>query len=301
MDQPIILHINYCEQGQTIPEACQKAAGWGYDGIELRGRRLDVQEPAEAYLDLVAGAIQRSGLKHVLFGYPTADMMLPDAAARAREVERDIHFYRQAKQRLGDRFTLSNTFTGALSNPDKSVPGNAYERHGSACATAAQWQAAVEGFRLIGDAVAEIGVRLAFETHMHYLHDTPMAAKKLVDLLAKPAIGVNLDYANFFCFPQPAPVGEVVKALGSSLFYVHLKNLGKQQNGDHLRLGLADGDINNREFVRALMQSGYRGFLCVEAPRPGDREWFAQQDLAYIRAVLRDLNRESERASAGLR
>jgi sugar phosphate isomerase/epimerase len=290
MDYPIILHVNYVEQGQTIPEACRKAADWGYDGIELRGRRFGVQEPPEAYLDLVAGAVQAAGLKHVIFGYPTADLMLPDAEVRRQEVQRDIHFYRAAKQRLGERFTLSNTFTGALSNPDKSVPGNAYERHGSACATEAQWQAAVAGFRLIGAAVAEIGIRLAFETHMHYLHATPQAAKKLVDLIGSPAIGVNLDYANYFCFPQPTPPAEVVKVLGTSLFYVHLKNLGKQQNGEHLRVGLADGDINNREFVRVLQQNDYRGFLCLEAPRPGDREWFAQQDLAYIRALLRDLN-----------
>ena len=92
----------------------------------------------------------------------------------------------------------------------------------------------------------------------------------------RATIGVNLDYANVVCFPRPAPVGEVIKLLGPSLFYVHLKNLSKPQNGDHLRVGLADGDINNREFVRALWQSGYRGFLCLEAPRPGDREWFAQ-------------------------
>ena len=286
---PLILHINYCEPGQSIPLACRKAADWGYDGIELRGRRFEVEESPEAYLDLVAEASHASGLRHVLFGYPTADLMLPDPAARAREVERDILFYRAAKQRLGDRFTLSNAFTGTLRNPDKSVPNNAYDRHGSGCATEAQWQAAAAGFRRIGDAVAEIGVRLALETHMHYLHDTPMAAKKLVDLIGKPAIGVNLDYANFVCFPMHTAVGEVIKALGSSLFYVHLKNLVRQAAGDPLRVGLGDGEINNREFIRALMQSGYQGFLCVEAPRPGDREWFAQQDRAYLRSVLADL------------
>ncbi len=37
------------------------------------------------------------------------------------------------------------------------------------------------------------------------------------------------------------------------------------------------------------MQIGYEGPICVEAPRPGDREWYAQQDLAYVRALLADL------------
>ncbi len=30
------MHINYCEQGQTIPEICEKAASWGFSGVEFR-------------------------------------------------------------------------------------------------------------------------------------------------------------------------------------------------------------------------------------------------------------------------
>ena len=41
--------------------------------------------------------------------------------------------------------------------------------------------------------------------------------------------------------------------------------------------------------MRLLLAAGYDGPLCIEAPRAGDREWFARQDLAYLKAVLRDL------------
>jgi hypothetical protein len=100
MNHPIIMHINYCEQGQSIPAACRKAAAWGYDGIELRGRRFDVQEPPEAYLDMVADAARKAGLRHVLFGYPTADMMLPDAAlARAVSLAEGLAAVEAARQR----------------------------------------------------------------------------------------------------------------------------------------------------------------------------------------------------------
>jgi len=37
------------------------------------------------------------------------------------------------------------------------------------------------------------------------------------------------------------------------------------------------------------MEIGHDGPICVEAPRSGDREWFAQQDPAYLGSVLRDL------------
>jgi sugar phosphate isomerase/epimerase len=289
MNNPIIMHITYCEQGQSIIEACRNAVRWGYDGIELRSRRLDDSQSIEEYLDTAISAIDQSGLKHVLFGYPTADLMLPDAECRKREVEQAIDFFRIAKTRLGERFSMANAFTGNLRNPDKNVPANAYELHGSGCATEAQWDAAVTGFRQIGEVAAEINVRLAFETHMHYLHDTPVAAKELVKRINNLSVGVNLDYANCFCFKKFAPVGEVIEQLGEHLFYVHLKNIIKQSASDNLRVGLADGEINNREFLRLLKKSNYSGFIGLEAPRQGDREWFAQQDLAYFRSIMQDL------------
>ena len=36
MEWPIIMHVNYCEQGQTIEEICEKAVKWGFDGVEFR-------------------------------------------------------------------------------------------------------------------------------------------------------------------------------------------------------------------------------------------------------------------------
>jgi len=289
MNNPIIMHITYCEQGQSIAEACCKAAEWGYDGVELRSRRLDGSQSAGEYLDTVVSAVDQSGLKHVLFGYPTANLMLPDAGERMREVEQAIDFLRAAKALLGERFAMSNIFAGALRNPDTSVPSNAYERHGSGCAAETQWEAAAEGFRRIGEVAAGLGLRLAFETHVHYLHDTPTATKRLVQLIDKPSIGINLDYANCFVFRDFAPVGEVIKLIGEHLFYVHLKNIIKQASGEHLRVGLADGEINNREFLRLLKRCNYDGFIGLEAPRPGDREWFAREDLAYLRSVMQNL------------
>jgi sugar phosphate isomerase/epimerase len=289
MKHPVIMHINYCEQGQTIPEAFRKAAAWGYDGIELRGPG-DAYESPQAYIDEVTEAADKSGLKHVLFGAPTANMMLPDGDDRKREVETNIQFYRMAKDQLGERFTITNAFTGSLFNPVKGVPYEKYELHGSFCATDEQWEWAIEGYRIIGEAMAEIGVRIALETHMCYLHDTPTAAKKLVDQIDNSSIGVNLDYANQLYLASQPTVGEEIETLDSSLFYVHLKNIISRPSCGHFQVGLADGTFNNREFLRELKSTNYSGMIGVEAPRSGDREWFAQQDLAYVRSLLHDLD-----------
>ena len=48
--------------------------------------------------------------------------------------------------------------------------------------------------------------------------------------------------------------------------------------------------VNGRDGLRRLRDAGYQGPICIEAPRSGDREAYAREDLAYIRSVLRALD-----------
>jgi sugar phosphate isomerase/epimerase len=290
MTYPVIMHITYCEQGQSIPQICANATRWGFNGIEFRGR-MGTGPEQKSYLDEIIASLGRHPLPHILFGSPSADMMLPDPAARAAQVEACIRFYRMAKERLGDRFTLTNAFSGSLRNPDPSIPYASVEKHGSGCATPEHWAWAREGYQAIGDALDALGVRLGFETHPHYLHDTPEVARRLVDQIDRASIGVNLDYGNYVAFPRPEGMAETVARMGRKLHYVHLKNNIRLASGGALRVGLGDGEINTRQFLRVLREAGYAGPICIEAPRQGDREWFAQQDLTYLRSVLADLGR----------
>lgn len=288
MAPPIIMHCNFCEQGQTLDEMCRLAATWGYDGVEFRRRRHGIAETVEDYLSSIAAAADRSGLKHVIFGGPGGNFMSPDAAVRARELEEMVTFYRAAAARFS--LTVCNTMAGPLLNPAKGVTYSDYHCQGSAVAQPVHWEWATEGFRVLGALAEELGFRLAFETHMGYLHDLPEPSRKLVDSIGSPAVGINLDYGNAVHFPQPVPLADAIRQCGNRLYYTHLKNYATVRGAAaRLATGLADGDINNREFMRLLLAAGYDGPLCIEAPRAGDREWFARQDLAYLKAVLRDL------------
>jgi sugar phosphate isomerase/epimerase len=289
MTPPIIMHVNYCEQGQTINEMCQKAVRWGYDGIEFRRiKRGGQPQTPQEYVDEIATAAERHGLKHILFGHPGPNLVLPDASQRVREIEEYITFIRIAAARC--ELTMCNILSGVLVNPDKSVGPRDFELHGSGIATPEIWEWAVAGYRQIGAVAEELGIRFAFETHMNYLHDLPEPTKKLVDLIGSPAIGVNLDYGNIAAFKNPPPVTKVISELGGSLYYVHLKNsMPIYGSNGRMPCGLGEGSINHREYLTALKESGYNGFICIEAPRPGDREWYAQQDIAYCKSVLADI------------
>ena len=112
---------------------------------------------------------------------------------------------------------------------------------------------------------------------------------RLLAEIGSPAVGVNLDYGNIVAMPDQPALPELLDEAGDRLYYVHLKNSYGFKLSERIRASLAEGDVNHRQYLRLLKERGYTGPLCIEAPRPGDREWFAQEDLAYLRAVLVDI------------
>ncbi|NOZ22066.1 MAG: sugar phosphate isomerase/epimerase [Planctomycetes bacterium] len=290
MSLPIIMHVNYCEQGQTIPEMCKKAVGWGYDGIEFRRKLRDVEQTAEQYLDAVAKAAEEAGMKQVLFGGPGFNMMTDDADARKAEVEEGLEFYKLAAERF--TLTVCNTSVGALGRKDTSAPAWRYDLSGSGAADECHYTWAAEGYKEIGALVDSLGFKLAFETHMGCLHDLPEPTAKLLDMIDSPAVGANLDYGNMAYFPKPPAIDETVEILKGRTYMLHLKNVLRVNVGDHeapIPCGLGDGVINHREFMLCLKKSGFDGPICIEAPRRGDREWYAQEDIRYLKSVLQEI------------
>ena len=52
---------------------------------------------------------------------------------------------------------------------------------------------------------------------------------------------------------------------------------------------LEEGIINVREQLTLVRDSGWRGPVCVESPRRGDRLAFLQRDYAYLDRTMREL------------
>ena len=76
MKNKIIMHINYCEQGQTISEICEKAAAWGFDGVEFRNRRSAINEDMSSYLESIYKESKKYG-HFALSGVPIDKAGLP--------------------------------------------------------------------------------------------------------------------------------------------------------------------------------------------------------------------------------
>lgn len=90
--------------------------------------------------------------------------------------------------------------------------------------------------------------------------------------------------------PNNPSLAETIRKMAKGVFYVHLKNSLPVPAGSRIPTGLADGEINRREYLRLLKEIDYCGPICIEAPRSGDREWFARQDVTYLKNLFQELN-----------
>jgi len=287
MSANIVMHINYMEQGQDLAAVCGKAASWGFDAVEFRRKdtsgRLDLKE----YLEIIARSFKESGLKSVLFGGPGFDFTSRDPEVRNAQLEEAKEFYTAAS----DTFDLSvcNILVGPVLNPGKDIPYRQFSAHGSFLADNEQFNWAVENMKKLAAMAEEKGITLAFETHGVYLHDTPDAALRLVKAVGSDAVGVNLDYGNILNIPGSPPLPDTVSMLKDRIKYVHLKNSIPVPGGAPIKTALGDGVINNREFLKLLKGIGYDGPVGIESPRPGDREWFAREDIGYLKKIMAEV------------
>lgn len=285
---PVIMHINYAETrhnyfgGKTIDDVCRMAAEIGFDGIEFRGNPpKDIGEISFAdYAAQVADATKKYNISHPMFAIGIDNILSEDKELRAAGVQNALEKARLVHDLCGT--TLCNT--QAATTRDPNAESQDFARHGSAIATQDHWDMIIEAYQQLAKGLEPLGMRFAFETHMNYIHDLPEPSKKLVDLIDSPSIGINMDYGNTVYFAGCPSVEEAIDIYGDKLFYTHLKN-SMPAAGDRIPTALSEGAINHRQYLKKLDSVGFDGPIGIEAPRPGDRYWFAQQDLAYFKTL----------------
>ena len=290
---PIILHINYLETtyfvlGGSIRSICEKAAKWGYNGIEFRGKvPTNFEGSLEAYLDEIAAAKKEFGLTHIVFGKDVEGCSSSDADVRAKALQTATDFFAMAHDKVGS--CLFNTFADFKACTNGNIAPGCYDFNGSYVATEDEWKYTADTYQKLGRTMEQRGIKLAFETHMSYIHDRPASTKKLVDLIDSAAVGVNMDYGNTIYFVNVPSPAETVELYGDKLFYMHLKNSITVGNLPRVPTSLAQGEINHRTYLAKVKEIGFHGPIGIEAPRGGDREWFAREDLAYFKSVAEEL------------
>ncbi len=295
-----IMHINYSEgtynyfgkvYGDSyIDGVCKMAAQIGYDGIEFRG---DCPKELEGtsfkdYVGQIAVAMKKYSLSETLFCISMPEAANPDKEARDVSLKNAVEKLEIVNDLCGT--TLCNSTSMGIVSPIKTASISAYEYHGSIAATPEEWKWSAELYSRLGEVAQKLGVKIALETHMHFIHDTPEATVKFVNMVDSPAVGINMDYGNTVYFPKQPSVVDTIDMYGDKLFYTHLKNsvaipgaIGRQPTS------LDGGVINHRTYLIKLKEVGFDGPIGIEAPRPGDRVLFAKQDFEYFDSLYKQI------------
>lgn len=287
-----IMHVNYGEIAghsygkKTVDDICRMAAEIGFDGIEFRGALpRELQNISfEEYAEQIAAGKKKYGLSEIIFGITVSECANTDKEKRQKNIAEAIEKAKIANKICGT--TLCNTLGAEFRSPISGAPLREFEYHGSAAATSEQWSLTADTFAQIGHQLEKIGMRFAFETHMLYIHDIPHKVMKMVDEIDSPAIGVNMDYGNTVYFKEHPSIEETIDIYGEKLFYIHLKNSAAIPGTNfRIAMALSDGEINHRIYLAKLREVGFDGPIGIEAPRPGDRRYFAEQDFAYFKSI----------------
>ncbi len=300
----------------TFPVICEKAAGFGYDGLELAcwGDHFEVYKATQAYCDGRREILAKQGLKtwaiaNHLVGQAVADRIdirhksiLPEYVwgdgkpdgVRKRAADEMVRTAEAAK-RLG--VGVVNGFTGSpvwhLNYSFPPVPKSMIDD--GFAEFAALWKPILDEFK-------NLGIKFALEVHpTEIAFDIVTAERALQELNHHPAFGFNYDPSHFG-YQGVDYIGFIYK-FAQRIFHVHMKDVGWSPYpteagvfGGHIDFGdrrrywdfrsLGRGNIEFEEIIRALNRIQYAGPLSVEWEDSGmDREHGAAEACDYVRSV----------------
>ena len=300
----------------TLDVMAEKAALWGYDGLELAcwGDHMEVDKGASdpKYCADQLGKLEKHGLKvwaisnHLAGqlvcdpnsdarsdGFAPADCAGDAEKKRAWAVEAMKKSARCAKN-LGLKVVCG--FTGSsiwhLLYGFPPVSSDMIE------AGFAQF---AELWNPILDVFDECGVKFALEVHpTEIAYDLHTAKRALEAIGNREAFGFNFDPSHLHW--QMVDPARFLKEFPDRIYHVHMKDAALQLDGrsgvlsSHLDFGdprrgwdfrsLGHGGVNFEEVIRTLNQIGYDGPLSVEWEDSGmDREHGAHEACEFVKKV----------------
>jgi len=294
----------------------QKAAQWGYDGLELAcwGDHLDVDKAAidKAYCQNQRAILEKYNLQlfaisHHLAGQlvcdpnndSRSDAFAPEKCAGDAQAKREwavetMKNTARAAKNLG--LKVVNGFSGSsiwhLLYSFPPVPPQMID---------AGFKYFADMWNPIFDVFDECGVKFALEVHpTEIAFDIITAHKALEAVNHRETFGFNFDPSHLH-WQMVDPV-RFIEEFSDRIYHVHMKDAAIQLNGksgilaSHLDFGdprrgwdfrsLGRGGVDFEEIIRALNQIKYNGPLSVEwEDSRMDREHGAQEACSFTKDV----------------
>ena len=299
----------------TLDVIAEKAASFGYDGLELAcwGDHVEVEKAAndEAYAKTRHEILEKHGLKvwsisNHLAGQlvldvndERSDAFVPEELQGKHEAKTEwaieqMKLTARAAKNLGVK--VVNGFTGSsIWHLIYSFPPV------SAAQVDAGFKLLAERWNPILDVFDECGVKFGLEVHpTEIAFDIYTAERALEALDRREAFGFNFDPSHLIW--QGIKPERFIDRFADRIYHVHIKDAAVTLDGDssilssHLNFGdhrrgwdfrsPGRGDVDFESIIRVLNRIGYDGPLSVEWEDSGmDREHGAREACELVREI----------------
>lgn len=128
---------------------------------------------------------------------------------------------------------------------------------------------------------AHLGVKLALENNSRAPGETLADIKATLEEFNSPALGTNVDFANYAATDQD-PLA-AIRALAPWIIYVHGKDARKTDKG-WTTTYLGGGTLPLMDIMAALDATGRSFLFCFEFPGEGDPEGAIAKSKAFLAA-----------------
>ena len=316
MPRPVTL---FTGQWADLPLSvlAEKAAAWGYDGLELAcwgdhfelDRALSEDRYCQAQLDLLAShGLACYAISNHLVGQLVSDpiderhkTIVPeriwadgDPVGVQKRAAQDMIDAANAAKILG--VLTVNGFTGSpIWHKLYFFPPT------SDAEIAAGYKRFADQWKPILDAYQALGVRFALEVHpTEIAYDIVTFAHALEAIDNHPAFGINFDPSHLIW--QGLDPVKLIDTFPDRIFHAHIKDASTTLDGTNSilggHLGFGDrrrgwdfrspgrGDVDFENIIRALNRIGYSGPLSVEWEDSAmDREHGAEEACAFVQSL----------------
>lgn len=245
----------------TLPEAIQRIAGHGYDGVELLGDQPHAFFPRfdEDHEEDLLDALDETGLSvsnvnaNTATGYyenaPPSSFFDPSIIGRdGDDREWRIEYTKQAI----DLAETTDAPAVCLAT-GRPLPGNPPEQ---------AHEYLRDSLDEILDYAERAGVEVGIEYEPELLVECTDEVLALIDDVGRDSLGVNLDVGHAAVYGEdPA---EAIRRCEGHITGVHLEDIGGGVRGKHYHRIPGEGDLDFTAIFDALDDVGYDGFATLE-------------------------------------
>jgi len=231
---------NWIFGDEPLAETAGRLAGFGYDGLELKGD-LELYDAAE-----VKAVLDDHGLAVLSLTPEDVDLPHPDPEVRARAVDYYLRL-------LDFAAAVGAPMVGCHGAVGRIRPVTTYEQ---------EYVNYVVGVQRLAARAQELGLRLAIEVLNRYeshLLNTAEEAVHFVEEVGMPNVGILLDAYHMNI--EEAHLGSAIRTAGEYLALFHAADSNRQAVGR--------GHTDFLGVMRALKDIGYDGSIIVECTASG--------------------------------